>query len=527
MLDNALKTQLKAYLERLQRPIELVASLDDSAPSAELRALLQDIASLSPRVSVAERDDGERTPSFTVGEPGQPARIRFAGIPLGHEFTSLVLALLHTGGHPPKVEAAVIEQIRGLTGPAQFEVYMSLSCHNCPDVVQALNLMAALNPAISVVTIDGALFQGEVAQRKVMAVPSVFLNGQLFGAGRMGIEEMLAKLDTGAAQRDAARLAAAAPYDMLIVGGGPAGAAAAVYAARKGIRTGVVAERFGGQTLDTLAIENYISVPATDGPKFAAALEQHVRQHEVDVMNGQRAAALIPADASGGLVQIRLANGAVLTSRSVILATGARWREVNVPGEQQYRNKGVAYCPHCDGPLFKGQRVAVIGGGNSGVEAAIDLAGLVAQVTLLEFGDALRADAVLVAKLKSLGNVRIHTSAQTTEITGNGEKVTGLRYTDRATGAAHAVALEGVFVQIGLVPNTEWLKGTLALSRHGEIEVDAKGATNLPGVYAAGDVSTVPFKQIVIAAGDGAKAALGAFDHLMRTPVAQPATAAA
>jgi len=527
MLDTALKTQLKAYLDRLQRPIELVASLDDSAPSAQLRALLQDIASLSPRVSVAERDDGERTPSFTVGEPGQPARIRFAGIPLGHEFTSLVLALLHTGGHPPKVEAAVIEQIRGLTGPAQFEVYMSLSCHNCPDVVQALNLMAALNPAISVVTIDGALFQDEVAQRKVMAVPSVFLNGQLFGAGRMGIDEMLTKLDTGAAQRDAAMLATAAPYDMLIVGGGPAGAAAAVYAARKGIRTGVVAERFGGQTLDTLAIENYISVPATDGPKFAAALEQHVRQHEVDVMNGQRAAALIPADVPGGLVQIKLANGAVLKSRSVILATGARWREVNVPGEQLYRNKGVAYCPHCDGPLFKGQRVAVIGGGNSGVEAAIDLAGLVAQVTLLEFGDALRADAVLVAKLKSLGNVTIHTSAQTTEITGNGEKVNGLRYTDRATGAAHEVALEGVFVQIGLVPNTEWLKGTLGLSRHGEIEVDAKGATNLPGVYAAGDVSTVPFKQIVIAAGDGAKAALGAFDHLMRTPVAQPAAAAA
>jgi alkyl hydroperoxide reductase subunit F len=402
---------------------------------------------------------------------------------------------------------------------------MSLSCHNCPDVVQALNLLAVLNPQFSAVTIDGALFQDEITQRKIMAVPTVFLNGQVFGQGRMSLEEIVAKLDTGAAQRDAARLSAAAPYDVLIVGGGPAGAAAAVYAARKGIRTGVVAERFGGQTLDTLAIENFISVQATEGPKFAAALEQHVRQYDVDVMNAQRATQLIPATEPGGLVGVQLANGATLQSRSVILSTGARWREVGVPGEQTYRNKGVAYCPHCDGPLFKGQRVAVIGGGNSGVEAAIDLAGIVAQVTLLEFGDALRADAVLVDKLKSLPNISIHCQAQTTEITGNGEKVNGLRYTDRASGQSHTVPLEGVFVQIGLVPNTEWLKGTVALSRHGEIQIDAKGATNLPGVYAAGDVTTVPFKQIVIAVGEGAKAALGAFDHLMRTPVTSTASA--
>ncbi len=527
MLDQALKTQLKSYLERLQRPIELVASLDDSAKSQELLALLHDIASLSPQVAVLERDDGERVPSFSIGEPGQPARIRFAGIPLGHEFTSLVLALLQTGGHPPKVEAAVIEQAKALTDPAHFEVYMSLSCHNCPDVVQALNLLAVLNPNITAVTIDGALFQDEVNQRQIMAVPTVFMNGQVFGSGRMGVEEILAKLDTGAAARDAAKLSAAAPYDMLIVGGGPAGAAAAVYAARKGIRTGVLAERFGGQTLDTLAIENYISVLDTNGPKFALALEAHVRQYAVDIMNGQRATALIPADQPGGLVQIKLDNGAVMKARSVILSTGARWREVNVPGEQLYRNKGVAYCPHCDGPLFKGKRVAVIGGGNSGVEAAIDLAGIVGAVTLLEFGDALRADAVLVDKLKSLPNVSIHVKAQTTEITGDGERVDGLDFIDRATGEQHHLALEGVFVQIGLVPNTEWLKGTLELSRHGEIVVDAKGATNLPGVYAAGDVTTVPFKQIVIAVGDGAKAALGAFDHLMRTPVPQAMVTAA
>jgi alkyl hydroperoxide reductase subunit F len=528
MLDSTLKTQLKSYLERLQRPIELVASVDDSASSVELRGLLQDITSLSPLVSLVERDDGHRTPSFTIGAAGsgEAARIRFAGIPLGHEFTSLVLALLQTGGHPPKVEAAVIDQIRALEGDFEFEVYMSLSCHNCPDVVQALNLMAVLNPGVKVTTIDGALFQDEVDQRQVMAVPAVFLNGEMFGAGRMTVEDILAKVDTGAAAREAVKLATKAPYDMLIVGGGPAGAAAAVYAARKGIRTGVVAERFGGQTLDTMAIENFISVKETDGPKFAVALEQHVRQYDVDIMNAQRAIKLLPATEPGGLAEVQLANGAVLKARSVILSTGARWRNVNVPGEAEYKNKGVAYCPHCDGPLFKGKRVAVIGGGNSGVEAAIDLANLVQHVTLIEFLDQLKADAVLVDKLRSLTNVTIHTSAQTTEITGDGQKVNSLRWKDRVSGDEHLQPLEGVFVQIGLVPNTEWLKGTIELSRHGEIIIDAKGQTSVPGIYAAGDVTTVPFKQIVIAVGEGAKAALGAFDHLMRTPVVAQTQAA-
>ncbi|HSW08543.1 alkyl hydroperoxide reductase subunit F [Aquabacterium sp.] len=522
MLDSGLETQLKAYLAMLRRPIELVASVDATPKSQDLLALLKQIESLSPQVSVSERDDAERSPSFSIGAAGEPARVRFAGIPLGHEFTSLVLALLHVGGHPPKLEPELIAQIQAIEGEHHFETYMSLTCQNCPEVVQALNTMAALNPRISHVTIDGALFQDEVAQRQIMAVPSVFRNGQLFGQGRMGVAEILAKLDVGAAQRSAAALNDKPVYDVLVVGGGPAGAAAALYAARKGIRTGVVAERFGGQTLDTLGIENFVSVIETEGPKFANALEQHVRQYEVDVMNAQRADKLIP----GEVVQVQLASGAVLKSRSVILSTGARWREVNVPGEREYRNRGVAYCPHCDGPLFKGKRVAVIGGGNSGVEAAIDLAGIVSQVVLLEFADQLRADAVLVNKLKSLPNVSVHTGALTTEITGDGQKVNGLHYTDRASATAHQVPLEGVFVQIGLVPNTEWLKGTLELSRHGEIIVDAKGQTSLPGVFAAGDVTTVPFKQIIIAAGDGAKAALGAFDHLIRTPVPSAATAA-
>ena len=521
MLDTATQSQLRAYFERITQPIELVASLDDRPASAEMRELLGELADLAPgQIRVRYDGDDARRPSFSINRVGADLGVRFAAIPMGHEFTSLVLALLQAGGHPPKVEQEVIEQIQGLEGDFVFETYMSLTCHNCPDVVQALNLMAVLNPRVRHVAIDGGLFQAEVEERQVMVVPSVYLNGQPFGTGRMELAEILAKVDSGAAEREAAKLAEKAPYDMLVVGGGPAGAAAAIYAARKGIRTGVVAERFGGQVLDTLAIENFISVKETEGPRFAAALEQHVRTYDVDIMNNQRADKLVPASQPGGLIEVQMANGASLKGRSIVISTGARWRNVNVPGEAEYKNKGVAYCPHCDGPLFKGKRVAVIGGGNSGVEAAIDLAGVVQHVTLLEFADALRADAVLVAKLKSLPNVTVHTQAQTTEITGDGQKVNGLVYTDRSSGQSHKVVLEGVFVQIGLVPNTEWLKGVVELSRHGEIVVDAKGQTSVPGVFAAGDVTTVPFKQIIIATGDGAKAALGAFDHLIRTPAA-------
>ncbi len=516
MLDDNLKAQLKAYLERVTLPFEIEASLSDSESSSELKQLLSDIAAMSDKITLRLDGNDARKPSFSLKRTGTEQSLRFAAIPLGHEFTSLVLALLWTGGHPPKVEQSTIDQIKGLDGDYLFEVYMSLTCHNCPDVVQALSLMSVLNPRVKTVVVDGALFQDEVNAREIMAVPTIYLNGQEFGSGRMTVEEIAAKLDTGAAAKDAAKLSAKDAYDVLIVGGGPAGAAAAVYAARKGIRTGIAAERFGGQVNDTLAIENYISVLSTDGPKFSMALESHVKDYGVDVMNLQRADKLIPATEPGGLIELRLANGGSLKSRTVIVSTGARWRNVNVPGEQEYKNKGVAYCPHCDGPLFKGKRVAVIGGGNSGVEAAIDLAGIVAHVTLLEFGDTLRADAVLVKKLESLPNVVILKQAQTTEFTGTAGKLDGLNYTDRATGEAKRVELEGVFVQIGLVPNTEWLRGTVELSKHGEIIVDAKGQTSVPGVFAAGDATTVPFKQIIIAAGDGAKAALSAFDHLIR-----------
>nr|WP_315496926.1 alkyl hydroperoxide reductase subunit F [uncultured Rhodoferax sp.] len=517
MLDDTLKSQLGAYLERVTLPIEIVASLGEDDNSVEMRDLLQTIQSLrSDKITVAYDGQDARKPSFTLKRAGTATSLRFAGLPLGHEFTSLVLALLWTGGHPPKVEQDVIDQIKGLDGDFNFEVYMSLTCHNCPDVVQALSLMAILNPKVKTTVIEGGAFQDEINAREIMAVPSVYLNGALFGNGRMLVEEIVAKLDTGAADKDAAKLSAKDPYDVLIVGGGPAGAAAAVYAARKGIRVGVAAERFGGQVNDTMAIENYISVQETDGPKFAAALEAQTRSYGVDIMNLQRADKIIPATQAGGLAEVVLANGGTLKAKTVILSTGARWRNVNVPGEQEYKNKGVAYCPHCDGPLFKGKRTAVIGGGNSGIEAAIDLAGIVAHVTVIEFADQLKADAVLVKKLNSLPNVTVHTNAQTTEITGADGKVNGLKYKDRATGVEHHVELEGVFVQIGLVPNTEWLKGTIELSKFGEIIVDAKGHTNASGVFAAGDCTTVPFKQIVIAAGEGSKAALSAFDHLIR-----------
>lgn len=516
MLEASLAGQLKSLLERLTLPIELVSSLDDGPKSAELAELLTEIAAMSDKVTYERRDDDARRPSFAVRRVGTDIEVRFAGIPLGHEFTSLALALLQVGGYPSKEPEELQQQVRDLDGELHFETYFSLSCQNCPDVVQALNLMCVLNPRIKHVAIDGALFQDEVDGRQVMAVPTVYLNGELFDSGRMSLEQIIGKLDTGAADRAAAAIDEKDPFDVLVVGGGPAGAAAAIYAARKGIRTGVVAERFGGQVLDTMAIENFVSVPYTEGPKLGAALDNHVRQYDVDIMNVQRAAKLVPAT-EGGLVEVELESGASLLARSVILSTGARWRSMNVPGETEYRNKGVTYCPHCDGPLFKGKRVAVIGGGNSGVEAAIDLAGVVAHVTLLEFDSALRADEVLQRKLRSLPNVDIVVSALTTEVLGDGHKVTGLTYQDRTTETAHTLELEGIFVQIGLLPNTEWLTGTIELSPRGEIVVDDRGQTSVPGVFAAGDCTMVPYKQIIIAAGAGATAALGAFDHLIRT----------
>jgi len=524
MLDANLAAQIKTHLSKITQPVQLASSLDDGPKSRQLDELLHEIAALSDRITVVRRDDDDRRPSFAIERVGTDISVRFAGIPLGHELTSLVLALLQVGGHPSTASDEVIRQIQELDGDYAFETYFSLSCQVCPDVVQALNLMSIINPRIRHVAIDGALFPDEVAERRVMAVPTVFLNGELFESGRLTLEEIVARLDAGAAEREAERIAAKDPFDVLVVGGGPAGASAAIYAARKGIRTGVVAERFGGQVLDTLSIENFISVPHTEGPQFAAALEQHVRSHDVDVMDLQRATRLVPAEQPGGLATVELANGAALRARTVVLSTGARWRTMGVPGEEEYRNKGVTYCPHCDGPLFKGKRVAVIGGGNSGVEAAIDLAGLASHVTLIELMDSLRADEVLQRKLRELPNTDVLLGTRTVEVTGDGDAVDGLLVADRETGEQRRLDVEGVFVQIGLVPNTDWLEGTVELTRAGEIVVDERGRTSVPGVFAAGDCTTVPYKQIVVALGAGSTAALSAFDHLIRTPAADPAT---
>ena len=516
MLDANLKNQLQTYLQNLKKPVELHVSTDESNKSLELKGLAENIASLSTLVSI-QTVDAARKPSMTVTNQDSQTQIAFAGLPMGHEFTSLVLALLHTGGHPIKLSDEVIAQIRALPGRYEFETYVSLSCQNCPDVVQALNMMAAINPNITNVMIDGALFQDEVTEKNIMAVPSVYLNGELFAQGRISLSEILNKLDTGAARRQAEEISQKEPFEVLVVGGGPAGAAAAIYAARKGLTTGVVADKFGGQVAETVGIENFISVKATEGPKLVANLEAHVRDYDVDIMGEQQAQVLKTQGlAQPGLFELELASGAKLQSRTVLLATGARWREMNVPGEKEYRGKGVAYCPHCDGPLFKGKRVAVIGGGNSGIEAAIDLANIVEHVTVLEFDKTLRADDVLQRKAASMGNITIITQAMTTEVLGDGTRVTGLNYTDRQTGQSHLVSLAGIFVQIGLVPNTEWLKGVVELTPRGEIVVDARGQTSIPGVFAAGDVTNSPFKQIIIAMGSGATASLGAFDYLIR-----------
>ena len=529
MLDANLTQQLQTYLTNLREPIELVASLGDDAKSAQTHELLTEIAALSDKVTASFDGTDDRKPSFVIRRASDAEKwVRFAGLPMGHEFTSLVLALLWAGGHPPKVSDEVLQQIRELDGDYNFEMYFSLSCHNCPDVVQALTLMALNNPRITATLIEGGTFQAEVDARNVLAVPATFLNGEMFASGKMSVEEILAKLDKSADAKAAAKIAEKQPFEVLVVGGGPAGAAAAIYTARKGFSTGIAAERFGGQVLDTMGIENFISVPYTEGPKLAAALEAHVGEYDIDVMNLQLAENLVPAATLGGYHEIVLKNGASLKARAVILTTGARWRNLGVPGEFEYRNRGVAYCPHCDGPLFKGKRVAVIGGGNSGVEAAIDLANIVGHVTLIEFDRQLRADQVLQDKLRSMKNVDILVSAQTTEVTGDGERVNSLIYKDRDSGVEHKIELEGVFVQIGLVPNTEWLKDSgVELTKFGEIAIDEKAATNLSGVFAAGDCTTVPYKQIVIAMGEGSKAALSAFDYIIRNAPAEDVAEAA
>jgi len=498
MLETQVKLQLEQYLALMEGDITIRLSAGDNTEMAEL---VNEIASMTPRIRV-EQTTLPRTPSFQIGD-----RVTFAGVPMGHEFTSLIMALLQVSGRKPKVDDKVIDQIKDIRGQYNFTTYISLSCHNCPDVVQALNIMSVLNPSISHTMVDGAEYKAEVERKNIMAVPFVELNGETFGSGRMTLEEILAKMGSQADVSDID----GKEYDVLVVGGGPAGASAAVYAARKGIRTAIVAERFGGQVMDTMGIENLIGTKYTEGPKLVAQLEEHVKEYPVDIHNLQRAKSI----KRDKMIEVELESGATLKSKTVIIATGARWRNLGVPGEAEFKNRGVAYCPHCDGPLFKGKHVAVIGGGNSGVEAAIDLAGIVKHVTVFEFMPALKADQVLQDRLNSLPNVTVMKNVQVKAITGS-DRVDGITYVERDTGTEQHLALDGVFVQIGLVPNTDWIGDNLERTRFGEIVVDAHGATDMPGVFAAGDCTNVPYKQIIISMGSGANAALGAFDYLIR-----------
>jgi alkyl hydroperoxide reductase subunit F len=514
-LDITIKNQLQDYMTRLVNPIKLLANLDETASSQEMLEMLEEVATLSEKITLnKETDVSKRIPSFEVNRETDVTGITFAGIPSGHEFTSFVLALLQAGGHPLKIDAEKIEQIKNIQGKFHFETYISLSCHNCPDVVQALNAMSIINSNISHVMIDGALFQKEVEDKQIMAVPTIFLNDKPFGQGRMELDEIVNKIDSSASLKEAEKISKKETYDILIVGGGPAGASAAVYSARKGLRTGIVSERFGGQVMDTLGIENFISVKATEGPKLVTALEEHVKEYDVDIMNLQRAKSIQKND-ENALFEVELENGGKLKSKSVIIATGARWRELNVPGEKEFKGKGVAYCPHCDGPLFKGKHVAVIGGGNSGVEATIDLANIVGHVTLFEFAPELKADDILQKRLYSLPNVDVILNAQTLEVLGT-DKVNSMIYLDRKTNEKKTISLEGIFIQIGLLPNTDFVKNTVDLSKFGEIIIDSHGQSSLKGLFAAGDATTVPYKQIIIAMSEGAKASLGAFDYLIR-----------
>ncbi len=513
MLDNKVKEQLRAYFTKLVNPVILTASSDASKKSQEMLGLLKDLTGLSDKITLAENGNSPRAPSFTVNRPDGNCHIEFAGLPMGHEFTSLILAILQTGGYPPKVEADVIEQIRQVEGSFQFETYISLTCQNCPEVVQALNLMAVLNPNISSTMIDGALFQDEVKERQIMAVPTIYLNGKEFGQGRMNVKEILAKIDTGSVKREAEKISAKAPFDVLVIGGGSAAATAAIYAARKGIRTGLVTENFGGQILNTTDIENIIAIKKIEGTHLASIYEENIRSHAIDVMMPQRAVKLIPGD----LIEVQLESGASVKSKTVILATGATWRKMAVPGEETYIGKGVAFCPHCDGPLYKGKDVAVIGGGNSAVEAAIDLAGIANHVSVLIRSDRLTADTILQDKMLSLKNVTLIKQAKTVEVAGDGKKVTGIVYLDQTDNTQKTLPLSGIFVQIGQVPTTDWLKDSpVRLNEKQEIEVDVYNRTSVPGIFAAGDATSSPYKQIVIAMGDGAKASLSAFDHLIR-----------
>ncbi len=505
-LDENIRKELEGYVDLLEQDVVITASLSDDKASNDMREFLEEIVGLSSKLSLKE-ETLSRTPSFALDRDNGNVGIEFAAIPLGHELSSFVLALVQASGRAPKIDDSLIKRIQEIDKELHFETYVSLTCHICPDVVQALNTMAVLNPKISHTMIDGGIFQDEIKEKDIMAVPTVYLNDEEFAAGRTTLEEFV-DMVAGAAELD---LDLSVPYDVLVIGGGPAGASSAIYSARKGLKVGIISDRIGGQVLETFAIENVIGTPYTEGPKLAASLHTHMKEYDIDIINTQTVTDLRKED----LAIATLENGQEIKAKVAIIATGARWRNVNVPGEAEFKNKGVAYCPHCDGPLFKDKNVAVIGGGNSGIEAAIDLAGVAKHVTVVEFAEELKADEVLQKALYNLDNVEVHKNAATSEILGD-KSVTGMTFNDRTTEEQHKLDIDGVFVQIGLVPNTEFLGDTFEKTRMGEIVVNNVGETSVPGIFAAGDCTDSRYKQIIISMGSGATAALGAFDYLIR-----------
>ncbi len=515
MLDQELIDELKNVFAKLTRELSFVVDESTHEKQSELLELLTEVASASPLISITRSGKSSAFPAFGIARGGTLTGVRFEGIPGGHEFTSLVMALLHADEKGRRPDEGFLNRIRALQGPVELRTVISLSCENCPEVVQALNLMALTHADFKHTMVDGEFIQEEIERRRILGVPSVLAGEALLHSGKAGMAELLEKLEEKFGKTQQAVSSNLGHFDVVVLGMGTAGVSAAIYSARKGLKTAIVADKLGGQVLDTKGIENLISQTYTEGPKLAADLAAHLRSYDVALFEHRRVAGVEKFGEAKERSRLKLESGEELTAEALIVATGAKWRQLNVPGEKDYLGKGVAYCPHCDGPFFKGKDVAVIGGGNSGVEAAIDLAGIVKSVTLIEFGETLRADAVLVEKLKSLPNAAILTSARTSEVLGDGEKLTALRYEDRTSGEVKELKLAGVFVQIGLVPNSGFLRDVVELTKSGEVVIDAKGRTTSRGIFAAGDVTTVPFKQIVIAMGEGAKAALGAFEDVI------------
>lgn len=514
MLSKDILQALQGYAANMQRPVTFVLQTGAHSKRDELAQFLAEIASVSDKITLEERDlPGLRSPlSFALLAGGEDTGIRFSGIPSGHEFNSLVLAMLQASGTPIKLDDSLQQMVGRISEALHFEVFVSLSCHNCPEVVQALNQFALLNSNIRTEMVDGGLFQDIIAERDIQGVPIVYLNGEVFANGKVTAAELIDRLVERYPQiAESAPTARLPLQDVVVVGGGPAGVSAAIYSARKGLAVTLITDRMGGQVKDTMGIENLISVPKTTGPALTGALQAHLNEYAVTVKEHLKVLNVT----QGPIKRLTLSSGEQIDTKTLIVATGAKWRELGVPGEKENIGNGVAYCPHCDGPFFKGKDVAVIGGGNSGIEAALDLAGIVKSVTVFEFLPELKADKVLVDQAVARDNIRILKNVATKAIKAEGGKVTAIEYVERATDTTHTLALDGVFVQIGLVPNSDFLADVVERTRFGEVVINEKGETSEAGIYACGDVTTVPYKQIVIAMGEGAKAALAAFEYLL------------